>query len=89
MEIPKITNVKIQRVEGFPRLKAYATITLNHCILIKDIKIIKTMTSKYHIAFSKESRHSPETIVLLNSKVRNYFEYIILSKFFKEGDEEK
>ena len=89
MKIPKITNVSIRQVEGLPRLKAYATITLNHCILIKDIKIIKTIANRYRIAFPKESCHSPETIVLLDSRVRDYFEYVILSEFFKEGDEEK
>ncbi len=87
MEIPKITNINIYPVTGLPRLKAYASITLNNCILIKNIKIIKTMTNKYRIAFSKESKNSPEIIVLLNQKVRSYFEYKILTEYFTGRDE--
>lgn len=83
MEVPKITNVKIKYLENEkPRLKAYATITISDCILIRNIKIIKTLT-KYCIAFPKGSKNSPELIILLNSKVRNYFEYIILKQFFE------
>lgn len=86
MEIPKITRVNIRylAVEK-PRLKAYADITLNDCVLIKNIKIVKTLT-RYSIAFPKESKNNVELIVLLNSKVRNYFEYIILTKFFEGRD---
>lgn len=86
MEIPKITRVNIKYLENEkPRLKAYATITINDCVLIRNIKIIKTLT-KYCIAFPKENKNSCEFIVLLNSKVRNYFEYIILKSFFEGRD---
>lgn len=82
MEMPKITRVNIQYLKNEkPRLKAYATVTINDCFLIQNIKIIKTLT-KYCIAFPKESKNSPELIVLLNSKVRNYFEYKILQEYF-------
>lgn len=87
-KIPKITNVNISFVSDMPRLKGYATITLDDCVLLKDIKIIKTRY-KYCIAFPKESQHSPELIVPLNSEVREYFEYVILKEFFerRESDE--
>lgn len=88
MVMPKITRVHIQYLANEkPRLKAYATITINDCILIRNIKIIRTLT-KYCIAFPKESKNSPELIVLLNSKIRNYFEYIILNKFFEGRDDD-
>lgn len=83
MEIPKITRVNIKYLTNEKaRLRGYATITLNDCVLIRNIKIIKTLT-KYCIAFPKERKNSPELIILLNSKVRNYFEYIILKQFFE------
>lgn len=88
MEMPKITRVNIKYLENEkPRLKAYATITINDSLLIRNIKIIKTL-SKYCIAFPKESKNSQETIVLLNSRVRNYFEYIILKSFFEGRDDD-
>ena len=83
MEMPKITRVNIKYLANEKaRLRGYATITINDCVLIRNIKIIRTLT-KYCIAFPKESKNSPELIVLLNSKVRNYFEYIILNKYFE------
>ena len=83
MEMPKITRVNIKYLANEKaRLRGYATITINDCVLIRNIKIIRTLT-KYCIAFPKEGKNSPELIVLLNSKVRNYFEYIILNKYFE------
>lgn len=88
MKMPKITRVHIQYLENEkPRLKAYATITINDCILIRNIKIIKTLT-KYCVAFPKESKNSPELIVLLNSKVREYFEFRILKEYFEGSDKD-
>ena len=38
----RITNIKIRLVEGYPRLKAYASIILDRQLAINDIKVIQT-----------------------------------------------
>lgn len=80
MQIPKITEVTIRLVEGLPRLKAYADITVENSLLIKDVKVIKT-AEKYHAAFPQRSKQSPELIVLLNSDTRKYFEGVIANAY--------
>lgn len=81
--LPKITNVKIRLVDNMPRLKAYCDITVDDSILLKDAKIIKTAT-KYHVAFPKRSRQSPECVVLLNSYARAFFEKTIVNAYLQD-----
>ena len=88
MQIPKITDVRIRLVEGLPRLKASADITVENSLLIKDIKIIKT-ADKYHVAFPQRTKQSPELIVLLNSDTRKYFEEVIVKAYLSFGKQNK
>ena len=36
----EITEVRIRPVEDIERLKAYVSITLDHCFVVRDLKII-------------------------------------------------
>jgi stage V sporulation protein G len=45
----KITEIKVLPVDGDEKLKAYVTIKLDDCIVIRDMKVIKG-TNGYFIA---------------------------------------
>lgn len=79
---PKITNVRIRLVDNMPRLKAYCDVTVDDSLLLKDAKVIKTAV-KYHVAFPKHGKQSPECVVLLDSNTRTYFERTIVNAYSK------
>ena len=43
----RITEIKVLTVDGDDKLKAYVTIKLDDCIVIRDMKVIKGTTGYF------------------------------------------
>ena len=73
---------KIRQIEGFPRLKAVASITLDHQLIINDIKVLES-ENRCFIEFPRNSFaefHNIENIIP-TSKLRTDFENQIMEVF--------
>lgn len=78
----KITEIKIKQIEGFSRLKAVASITLDHQLIINDIKVLES-ENRCFIEFPRNSFaefHNIENIVP-TSELRKDFENQIMEVF--------
>lgn len=78
----KITEIKIRQIEGFSRLKAVASITLDHQLIINDIKVLES-ENRCFIEFPRNSFaefHNIENIIP-TSKLRTDFENQIMEVF--------
>ena len=79
-----ITKVVIRMVEGDTKLKATATVTLNDCFVINDVKVVMgekglfvAMPSKHVGTTYKDICHP------INQKTREMFENAILKEYNK------
>lgn len=80
-----VTDVKIQLVdEG--RLKAFATLTLNACFVVRDVKVIDGNSGLF---VAMPSRRKPDGTYRdvahpLNSECRGYLEKLVLEAYDRE-----
>ena len=58
----QITDIKIRRIEGFSRLKAIASITLDKELIINDIKVLESK-NRCFIENSFAKTHNRENII--------------------------
>jgi stage V sporulation protein G len=63
----KVTNVSVKKLENAGNLKGYATVVLDDCLAIHDIKIIEGKEKKF-ISFP-----SKKTVI---NDVEKYFDYV-------------
>lgn len=83
----EVTDVKIQLVdEG--RLKAFATVTLNACFVVRDVKVIDGNNGLF---VAMPSRRKPDGTYRdiahpLNSDCRTYLEKAVLDAFARENE---
>ncbi len=81
----EVTDVKVQLVdEG--RLKAFATITLNECFVVRDVKVIDGNNGLF---VAMPSRRKPDGTYRdvahpLNSECRAYLEKCVLDAYRSE-----
>jgi stage V sporulation protein G len=81
----EVTDVKVQLVdEG--RLKAFATVTLNACFVVRDVKVIDGNNGLF---VAMPSRRKPDGTYRdiahpLNSDCRTYFEKAVLDAYTRE-----
>ena len=79
----EITKVKITRTNS-PRPLADVTITLDKCLLIKNIKLIDNGRRRF-VEFSKSPRTDPNIdnpdVVPLNRQTRAYIEKTVLEQY--------
>lgn len=76
----QLTSFTVRRVDGLPRLKGYARITLDHQLVINKIKIIQAEHGMC-IEFPKEpDEENPkyETFALLDSDLRNHIQTLVI-----------
>lgn len=84
----EITDVKLKKVNSAGKMIGDVSITLNDCLVIHNIKIIKT-EEKRIIAFPsrKVADGSFKDITHpINSELRNYVEKVILDLYDKDED---
>lgn len=79
----EITDVKVIPVKGDEKLKAFVTITIDNCLVIKDLKVIKGESS-YFIAMPAKQTNGGRYMDIvhpLNKETRLLFEEVILGEY--------
>lgn len=85
----EITDVKVFPVDE-DKLKAYVTVTLDNCFVIRDLKVIHG-SSGFFIAMPAKRRKDgtyKDIAHPLNAETRDWMERIILQEFEKSGRRE-
>jgi stage V sporulation protein G len=80
----EITDVKIFPVEE-EKLKAYVTITLDHCFVVRDLKVIHGTTGLFIAMPAKRRKDGSYKDIAhpLNADMRERMERTILSEYEK------
>ena len=80
----KITQVKINLVSGEP-LKAFASITLESCFVIHDLRIIKTQDKMFVAMPSKKLPDGEHKDIVhpINQETRKQIEQVVLEAYQK------
>jgi len=65
----QVTEVRVFPVDE-EKLRAYVTITLDHCFVIRDLKIIRGTTGYFVSMPSKNARTGPIKISLIQSTTK-------------------
>lgn len=81
----KITEVKVFAVNE-ERLKAYVTITLDDCFVIRDLKIIQGNDGLFVAMPSKKRKdgHFKDIAHPLNQEMRDHLEQVVFDAYEKE-----
>ena len=80
-----ITCVKILPVEGDEKLKAFVTIKIDDCLVIKDIKIISGAENYFIAMPAKQTRDGQYRDIVhpLNRETRENLEGLILDEYYR------
>ncbi len=81
----EITEVRIFAVEE-ERLKAYVAITLDHCFVVRDLKVINGNNGLFVAMPSKKRKDGTyrDTAHPLNNQTREMIESKVLAEYHKE-----
>lgn len=81
----EVTEVKVFPVEE-ERLKAYVSITFDHCFVVRDLKVIKGDNGLFVAMPSKKRKDGTyrDTAHPLNSETREMIESVVLAEYNKE-----
>ncbi len=79
----KITELKIRKVEGDDKLKAYVTVTFDDCFVVHNIKVIE---GKSGLFVAMPSRRNSEGVYVdvahpINPEFRNELQNRIISEY--------
>lgn len=79
-----ITDVKIFPVEE-DKLRAYVTITLDHCFVVRDLKVISGAAGLFVAMPAKKRKDGTYKDIAhpLNAETRERFEKIVLAEYEK------
>ena len=89
-EVMEITDVRVRKVRGDGKLKAYATVTFDHAFVIHNVKIIEGKNG-YFIAMPSRRIKSGEYKVVahpIRSDFRNLMKEVLLDAYEKASDED-
>lgn len=81
----EITEIKVFPVSE-EKLKAYVTITLDHCFIVRDLKIIASKQGMFVAMPSKKTKDGTFKDIAhpLNSETRQKMEQMILDAYTRE-----
>ncbi len=81
----EVTEVKIFPVQE-ERLKAYVSITFDHCFVVRDLKVIQGNNGLFVAMPSKKRKDGTYRDMAhpLNNEMRKKIESIVLSEYNKE-----
>ena len=81
----EVTEVRVFPVQE-EKLKAYVAITLDHCFVIRDLKVINGNNGLFVAMPSKKRKDGTyrDTAHPLNSQTRQMIESIVLAEYDKE-----
>jgi len=88
--VMEVTEVKIFPVQE-DRLKAYATITFDHCFVVRDLKVISGNNGLFVAMPSKKRKDGTyrDTAHPLNNQTRQMIESKVLGEYNKEVQKNK
>jgi stage V sporulation protein G len=83
--IMEVTEVKIFPAQE-DRLKAYVSITFDHCFIVRDLKVISGNNGLFVAMPSKKRKDGTyrDTAHPLNNQTRQMIESIVLAEYHKE-----
>ena len=78
-----ITCVKVLPVDGNDKLKAFVTIKIDNCLVIKDIKVIKGADSFFIAMPAKQTKDGQYRDIVhpLNKETRDSLEKMVLEEY--------
>jgi len=81
----EVTEVKIFPAQE-DRLKAYVSITFDHCFIVRDLKVISGNNGLFVAMPSKKRKDGTyrDTAHPLNNQTRQMIESIVLAEYHKE-----
>lgn len=81
----RITEIKVLPVDGDEKLKAYVTIKLDDCFVVRDMKIIKGTTGYFVAMPAKKMKDGTyrDLVHPLDKPTRQKLEELILDEFNK------
>jgi stage V sporulation protein G len=81
----EVTEVKVFPVQE-DRLKAYVSITFDHCFVVRDLKVINGNNGLFVAMPSKKRKDGSyrDTAHPLNNQTRQMIESIVLAEYDKE-----
>jgi len=86
----EVTEVKIFPVQE-DRLKAYVSVTFDHCFVVRDLKVISGNNGLFVAMPSKKMKDGTyrDTAHPLNNQTRQMIESIVLEEYHKEIQKSK
>lgn len=86
----EVTEVRVSPVEE-NRLKAYVTITFDHCFVVRDLKVISGNNGLFVAMPSKKRKDGTyrDTAHPLDSQTRQMIESKVLAEYHKEVQKSK
>lgn len=80
-----ISCVKILPVNGDDKLKAFVTIKIDNCLVIKDIKVIKRLNDYFIAMPAKQTKSGQYRDIVhpLNKETRENLEQMILEEYHR------
>lgn len=81
----RITEIKILPVDGDDKLKAYVTIKLDDCFVVRDMKVIKGTTGYFVAMPAKKMKDGTyrDLVHPLDKPTRQHLEDLVMSEFRK------
>ena len=82
----EITDVRVYPVDE-EKLKAYVTVTLDDCFVVRDLKVIRGVTGLFVAMPAKRRKDGTFKDVAhpLNAETRERFERVILAEYEREA----
>lgn len=86
-----ITDVRIKPVSGDPKLKAYVTIEIDKCFVVRDLKVIKGPGGYFIAMPAKKLRDGSfrDLCHPVNKGARQMLESAVMDEFFRAEAEAK
>ncbi|HKK47650.1 MAG TPA: septation regulator SpoVG [Alkalispirochaeta sp.] len=85
----EITDIRVRRVGGEGKLKAYVTVTLDNCFVVHNIKVIHGRSGTFIAMPSRKTKSGEYKDVAhpINSDFRTQMQDTILSAFEASADD--
>tara|TARA_B100000614_G_scaffold236003_1_gene233226 strand:- start:659 stop:958 length:300 start_codon:yes stop_codon:yes gene_type:complete len=85
----EITDIRVRRVGGEGKLKAYVTVTLDNCFVVHNIKVIHGRSGTFIAMPSRKTKSGEYKDVAhpINSEFRSRMQQTILSAYEESLDD--
>lgn len=79
----KVTKVTMSAVSGALYTKAMVTVELNHCLTIRDVRVMDGQYGLF-VAYPLDKNNKceePRSLIVLNDELRAYIEAVVLNQY--------